>query len=67
MILHEGLKVDKSILEKMTSLKIMVNKNKTCHNKTPMVYDYMADVMESTLMYHNCSVADFDHEVTSHV
>jgi hypothetical protein len=32
-----------------------------------MVYDYMTDTMESTLMYHNYSIADSDHEVTSHV
>jgi hypothetical protein len=35
IILHEGSKLDKSILEKMTSLKSMVNKNKTYHDKTP--------------------------------
>jgi hypothetical protein len=45
----------------------MVNKNKTYHDKTPMVYDYMTDTMELALMYHNYSIADFNHEVTSHV
>jgi hypothetical protein len=67
MILHKGLKLDKSILEEMTSMKTMANKNKTYHNKTPMVYDYMTDRLQSILMYHNYSVADPDHEVTSHV
>jgi hypothetical protein len=67
MIMHEGLKLDKGILEEMTSLKTMVNKNKTYHNKTPMVYDYMTNTMELTLMYCNYSIADSNHEVTSNV
>jgi hypothetical protein len=45
----------------------MVNKNKTYHDKAPMVYNYMTDTMESTLMYHNCSIADSNNEVTSQV
>jgi hypothetical protein len=45
----------------------MVNKNKTYHDKTPIVYDYMTDTMESTLMYHNYSMADSDDEVASQV
>jgi hypothetical protein len=51
----------------MTSMKTMANKNKTYHIKTPMVYDYMTDRLQSILMYHNYSIADSDHEVTSHV
>jgi hypothetical protein len=51
----------------MASLRTMVNKNMTYHDKTPMVYDYMTYTMESTLMYHNYSIANSDHEVTSGV
>jgi hypothetical protein len=67
IILHKGSKLDKSILEEMTSLETMVNKIKTYHDKTPMMYDYMTDTMESILMYHNYSIADSDHEMTSQV
>jgi hypothetical protein len=44
-----------------------VNKIKTYHDKTPMMYDYMTDMMESILMYHNYSIVDSDHEMTSQV
>jgi hypothetical protein len=40
-------------------MKTMVNKNNTYHDKT-----LWCTMMESTLMHHNYSIADSDHELT---
>jgi hypothetical protein len=63
MIRYKGLNLNKSISEETTFMKTRMNKDKTCHDKIPMMYEYMTDMTELTLMHQNYSITDCNHEV----